>query len=51
MQAKLQEYVKLYKGLEKYFHEPHAEAVFKEKASDSIYQVLDTTSKSTIHIF
>lgn len=51
MENKLKEYIDLYNGLEKYFHEPHKEAVFKEKASSSIYEVLDNTATKTIHIF
>jgi len=51
MESKLQEYITLYQGLEKYFNEPHKQAVFKEKASSSIYEVLDKTSNTTIHIF
>jgi hypothetical protein len=51
METKLQEYVKLYEGIETYFEKPHDGAVFKEKGSSSIYEVLTKTSKSTIHIF
>ena len=51
MEDKLREYIGLYGSLEKYFREPHKEAVFKEKASSSIYEVLDRTANTTIHIF
>ncbi len=51
MEEKLREYIGFYGGLEKYFREPHKEAVFKEKASSSIYEVLDKTANTTIHIF
>lgn len=51
MEEKLKEYIGLYGTLEKYFREPHKEAVFKEKASSSIYEVLDRTANTTIHIF
>ncbi len=51
MEEKLREYIHLYGSLEKYFQEPHQDAVFKEKASSSIYEVLDRTANTTIHIF
>lgn len=51
MENKLREYIGLYEGLEKYFNEPHKEAVFKEKGSSSIYEVLSKTSNATVHIF
>jgi hypothetical protein len=51
MENKLQEYIGYYGHLEKYFREPHNEAVFKEKASSSIYEVLEKTANTTIHIF
>lgn len=51
MEDKLREYIGLYGSLEKYFQEPHKQAVFKEKASSSIFEVLDKTANTTIHIF
>lgn len=41
----------MYGDLEKYFKNPHEGALFEEKSKDSIYKVLETVTKSSIHVF
>lgn len=50
-ESELKRYIEMYGDLEKYFKNPHDGALFEEKSKNSIYQVLEKVSKSSIHIF
>ena len=41
----------MYAALEKYFKNPHEGALFEEKSKNTIYQVLEKVTKSSIHVF
>lgn len=48
---KLQEYVEMYKNLEKYFKNPVEGSICRERGESNLYEVLEKVQESTINIF